>query len=120
MILWTWTAALSGFVLFPLFAPESNAIIPFATIILGLLLYTLFHPGLRIERRNKRKRDARCQGGRRLPEPRAALTHGRSDRDGCCGCRRVAAGERVRVGTNGASGLAAERDTGPTPETALN
>ena len=36
LILWTWTAALSGFVLFPLFAPESNAIIPFAAIVLGL------------------------------------------------------------------------------------
>ncbi len=61
VILWTWTAALSGFVLFPLFAPESNAIIPFAAIVLGLLLYTLFHPGLRIERRNKRRRATRAR-----------------------------------------------------------
>jgi UDP-GlcNAc:undecaprenyl-phosphate/decaprenyl-phosphate GlcNAc-1-phosphate transferase len=54
LILWTWTAALSGFVLFPLFAPESNAIIPFAAIVLGLVLYTLFHPGLRPGRRKRR------------------------------------------------------------------
>jgi len=66
VILWTWTAALSGFVLFPLFAPESNAIIPFAAIVLGLLLYTLFHPGLRIERRNKRKRKREAEAKTRL------------------------------------------------------
>jgi UDP-GlcNAc:undecaprenyl-phosphate GlcNAc-1-phosphate transferase len=58
VILWTWTAVLSSFVLFPLFAPESNAIIPFAAIVLGLVLYTLFHPGVRIERRQMRKRRA--------------------------------------------------------------
>jgi UDP-GlcNAc:undecaprenyl-phosphate GlcNAc-1-phosphate transferase len=46
VILWTWTAVLSGFVLYPLFAPESNAIIPFVVLVLGLLLFTLFRPGL--------------------------------------------------------------------------
>lgn len=47
VILWAWTAALSGFVLYPLFRPSGNAIIPFGAIALGLLLYTFFHPGLR-------------------------------------------------------------------------
>lgn len=47
VILWAWTAALSGFVLYPLFAPSGNAIIPFGALALGLLLYTFFHPGLR-------------------------------------------------------------------------
>jgi UDP-GlcNAc:undecaprenyl-phosphate GlcNAc-1-phosphate transferase len=47
VILWAWTAALSGFVLYPLFAPPANAVIPFGAVILGLVLYTLFHPGLR-------------------------------------------------------------------------
>ena len=61
VILWTWTAALSGFVLFPLFAPESNAIIPFAAIVLGLLLFTLFRPGLRNERRKQRRGAARAR-----------------------------------------------------------
>jgi len=46
-ILWAWTAVLSGFVLYPLFDPSGNAIIPFGVVALGLLLYTLFHPGLR-------------------------------------------------------------------------
>ena len=47
VILWAWTAVLSGFVLYPLFDPSGNAIIPFGAVALGLLLYTLFHPGLR-------------------------------------------------------------------------
>ncbi len=47
VILWAWTAVLSGFVLYPLFRPSGNAIIPFGAVALGLLLYTLFHPGLR-------------------------------------------------------------------------
>jgi UDP-GlcNAc:undecaprenyl-phosphate GlcNAc-1-phosphate transferase len=59
VILWTWTAVFSGFVLFPLFAPESNAIIPFAAVVLGLLLYTMFHPGVRTTRRIARRAAAR-------------------------------------------------------------
>jgi UDP-GlcNAc:undecaprenyl-phosphate GlcNAc-1-phosphate transferase len=47
VILWAWTALLSGFVLYPLFASKANAIIPFGVVVLGLVLYTLFHPGLR-------------------------------------------------------------------------
>jgi UDP-GlcNAc:undecaprenyl-phosphate/decaprenyl-phosphate GlcNAc-1-phosphate transferase len=47
VILWAWTAVLSAFVLYPLFAPSGNAVIPFGLIVLGLFLYTLFHPGLR-------------------------------------------------------------------------
>jgi hypothetical protein len=55
VILWTWTAVLSGFVLYPLFAPESNAIIPFAVVVLGLLLFTLFRPGLHNGRRKEHR-----------------------------------------------------------------
>jgi UDP-GlcNAc:undecaprenyl-phosphate GlcNAc-1-phosphate transferase len=47
LILWAWTAVLSGFVLFPLFIPRVNAIIPIGAAALGVGLYTLFHPGLR-------------------------------------------------------------------------
>jgi UDP-GlcNAc:undecaprenyl-phosphate GlcNAc-1-phosphate transferase len=47
VILWAWTAVLSGFVLFPLFIPRVNAFIPFGAAALGIGLYTLFHPGLR-------------------------------------------------------------------------
>ncbi len=47
LILWAWTAILSGFVLYPTFTNRGNAIIPFAVAGLGLVLYTLFHPEIR-------------------------------------------------------------------------
>ncbi|HEX3795662.1 MAG TPA: MraY family glycosyltransferase [Acidimicrobiales bacterium] len=47
LILWAWTAVLSGFVLFPLFLHQVNAIIPLGAAALGVGLYTFFHPGLR-------------------------------------------------------------------------
>ncbi len=47
VILWAWTAVLSGFLLYPLFDSKGNAVIPFGVLVLGLALYTLFHPGLR-------------------------------------------------------------------------
>ncbi|MHB1488823.1 MAG: glycosyltransferase family 4 protein [Acidimicrobiales bacterium] len=47
LILWAWTALLSGFVLYPTFTRRGNAFIPFGVAGLGVALYTLFHPGLR-------------------------------------------------------------------------
>lgn len=47
VILWAWTALLSGFILSPLFVHRLNAIIPFGAAALGIGLYTFFHPGLR-------------------------------------------------------------------------
>jgi UDP-GlcNAc:undecaprenyl-phosphate GlcNAc-1-phosphate transferase len=47
LILWAWTALLSGFVLFPLFFSQVNAFIPFGVLALGIALYTLLHPQLR-------------------------------------------------------------------------
>ena len=47
LILWAWTALLSGFILSPLFVHRLNAIIPFGAAALGIGLYTFFHPGLR-------------------------------------------------------------------------
>ena len=47
LILWAWTAILSGFVLFPTFAGGGNHLIPLGTAALGVALYTLFHPGIR-------------------------------------------------------------------------
>ena len=47
LILWAWTAILSGFLLVPLFMHRANAFIPLGAAALGVGLYTLFHPGLR-------------------------------------------------------------------------
>ena len=47
LILWAWTLLLTAFALYPLFEPRGNAIAPFAVGVLGIGLYTLFHPGAR-------------------------------------------------------------------------
>ncbi len=47
LILWAWTAVLSGFVLFPLYVSSVNAFIPFGALALAVVLFTLFHPSLR-------------------------------------------------------------------------
>jgi UDP-GlcNAc:undecaprenyl-phosphate GlcNAc-1-phosphate transferase len=47
LILWAWTAILSALVLFPTYTGEGDAAIPIAVAALGVLLYTVFHPGLR-------------------------------------------------------------------------
>jgi UDP-GlcNAc:undecaprenyl-phosphate GlcNAc-1-phosphate transferase len=44
LILWVWTALLSGLVLYPTFTNKGNAVIPFAVAALGVALYTLFAP----------------------------------------------------------------------------
>jgi len=47
VILWAWTAILSGFVLYPVFSHKGNEFLPFAVAALVVVLYTLFHPGIR-------------------------------------------------------------------------
>jgi len=47
LILWAWTAILSGVVLLPTFTNQGNAVVPFAVAGLAVLLYTLLHPGVR-------------------------------------------------------------------------
>ncbi|MBU3701086.1 MAG: undecaprenyl/decaprenyl-phosphate alpha-N-acetylglucosaminyl 1-phosphate transferase [Acidimicrobiia bacterium] len=57
-ILWTWTALLSGFVLWPIYSGSGDGIVPFGIAAILLSLFTLFHPGLRIERRRHAADDA--------------------------------------------------------------
>lgn len=52
IILWSWTALLSGFVLYPAYTGQGNAVVPFGIGALALALYTLFHPGVRQARRD--------------------------------------------------------------------
>ncbi len=47
IILWAWTALLSGFVLVPLFIEQVTAAIPFGAAALMVGLYCFFHPGIR-------------------------------------------------------------------------
>ncbi len=50
VILWLWTALLSGLVLLPTYTNHGNAIVPLGVAALGLVLYVVFHPGVRSAR----------------------------------------------------------------------
>jgi UDP-GlcNAc:undecaprenyl-phosphate GlcNAc-1-phosphate transferase len=50
VILWLWTALLSGLALVPLYTSEGNAYVPIGVLALGLSLYVFFHPGRRAAR----------------------------------------------------------------------
>ncbi len=47
VILWAWTAILSGFALTPTFTNHGNAEIPFVVLAALVLIYTMFHPNVR-------------------------------------------------------------------------
>ncbi|MBI2709334.1 MAG: undecaprenyl/decaprenyl-phosphate alpha-N-acetylglucosaminyl 1-phosphate transferase [Actinobacteria bacterium] len=47
VILWSWTALLSAFVLYPVYTGKGDALVPIGVVALGLFLYTYFHPGVR-------------------------------------------------------------------------
>lgn len=49
LILWLWTALLSGFVLYPTYTGRGDAIVPAGIAALALILFTLFHPRFRAE-----------------------------------------------------------------------
>jgi UDP-GlcNAc:undecaprenyl-phosphate/decaprenyl-phosphate GlcNAc-1-phosphate transferase len=57
VILWAWTAILSGVALLPVYTDEGNAVVPFVAAALALGLYVFFHPGVR----SARERAARDQ-----------------------------------------------------------
>jgi UDP-GlcNAc:undecaprenyl-phosphate GlcNAc-1-phosphate transferase len=57
LILWLWTGLLSAFVLYPTYTGEGDILALMGIAGLALVLYTIFHPGVRRER--KRKRDLR-------------------------------------------------------------
>jgi UDP-GlcNAc:undecaprenyl-phosphate/decaprenyl-phosphate GlcNAc-1-phosphate transferase len=47
LILWAWTAILSGFALWPVFTDRGNGIVPFGIAGLAVALYTVLHPEAR-------------------------------------------------------------------------
>jgi len=57
LILWSWTAILSGVVLVPTYTNQGNAVVPFALAALAVLLYTMFHPGVRQTARQLEQED---------------------------------------------------------------
>jgi UDP-GlcNAc:undecaprenyl-phosphate/decaprenyl-phosphate GlcNAc-1-phosphate transferase len=65
VILWAWTALLSGVALVPVYTNEGNALVPFAVAALALLLLAWFHPGFRL----RRERSARALHPTANPDP---------------------------------------------------
>jgi UDP-GlcNAc:undecaprenyl-phosphate GlcNAc-1-phosphate transferase len=51
VILWTWTALLSGFVLYPTMTDQNPTYLPFGIAVIGIVLYTVLHPSVRARRR---------------------------------------------------------------------
>jgi UDP-GlcNAc:undecaprenyl-phosphate GlcNAc-1-phosphate transferase len=50
LILWSWTALLSGFVLYPVLSETNPEYLPFGIGALGIVLYTVLHPSVRRKR----------------------------------------------------------------------
>ncbi len=50
LILWTWTALLSGFVLYPVLTDENPTYLPFGMGALAIVLFTVLHPSVRRKR----------------------------------------------------------------------
>jgi len=93
LLLWGWTAVLSGFVLEPLFDPHANAFIPFAVGGLAIVLLTVFRPGWRHrpEGRHYASAPGRSGGG-----------------PGAAAVQRVPAAAAVHPVSNGAAGSATD------------
>jgi UDP-GlcNAc:undecaprenyl-phosphate/decaprenyl-phosphate GlcNAc-1-phosphate transferase len=53
-ILWAWTLLLSGMVLYPTYTGQGNGLVPIGVVALGLALYTVLHPGVRLVRAERR------------------------------------------------------------------
>lgn len=51
LILWTWTALLSGFVLYPVLTDQNPSYLPFGMAALAIVLYTVLHPSVLAQRR---------------------------------------------------------------------
>ena len=55
VILWAWTAVLSGVALVPTYTHAGNALVPFVGAALALLLFAWFHPGFRLRRQRSER-----------------------------------------------------------------
>ncbi len=51
LILWTWTALLSAFVLYPTLTGQNPTYLPFGIVALAIVLFTVLHPSVRRRRR---------------------------------------------------------------------
>ena len=102
LILWAWTALLSGVILYPTFTNRGNAVIPFGVAALGVALYTVFSPygrragttGGRLGQRQGRS-SANGSGGLRSQRPERRGPARGAGRLGAVAERLRRAGRRV-------------------------
>jgi UDP-GlcNAc:undecaprenyl-phosphate GlcNAc-1-phosphate transferase len=73
LILWAWTGLLSALVLIPVYTGEGTSFVPLGVAALGLILYTLFGPGM-LSKRDGRDGEI-ATPGERAPavEPRSPV-----------------------------------------------
>ncbi len=64
MILWTWTALLSAFVLYPVLTDDNPRYLPFGIGALAIVLYTVMHPSVRRQARDGGRGGAGASGVR--------------------------------------------------------
>ena len=98
LILWAWTALLSGIVLWPGITNSHNEIPPIAVGALSILLYTLFAPR---GRTNLATGDNQADEGR---EPRNGARHAAPAVNGQAARAKAAARARATAGANGDGG----------------
>ncbi len=65
LILWTWTALLSAFVLYPVLSGENPTYLPFGMLAISVVLYTVLHPSVR----RQRKANGNGHAERAVPPP---------------------------------------------------
>ncbi len=99
LILWAWTALLSGIVLWPGITNSHNEIPPIAVGALSILLYTLFAPR---GRTNLATGDNQADEGR--AEPRHGARHAAPAVNGQAARAKAAARARATAGANGEAG----------------
>lgn len=92
LILWTWTALLSAFVLYPVLTDDNPRYLPFGVGALGIVLYTVLHPSVRRRRAEEveaaLERPASEQIDPSRPERREQATDESRRRDGVAVTRR--------------------------------
>lgn len=117
-ILWAWTALLSVMVLYPAYTGRGDGLVPLGVLALGLLLYTVLHPGVRSSRAERR--DAAEAGAGEEPaeeeatgeDPAAVLAALDAETAALGAVVRRGAGADVVGGENGSREVA-DRDLQP-------
>jgi UDP-GlcNAc:undecaprenyl-phosphate GlcNAc-1-phosphate transferase len=106
LILWTWTALLSGFVLYPVLTNDNPRYLPFGIAALAIVLFTVLHPSVR----RKRAMEIEAALERPASEQLDPSRPERRENDGLRG--RGTPEDELDVSDDATRGSAGERATG--------